>query len=99
MKRCTFKLVISLLCFIGILGTTATGFSAPNDRPVKAKPVSAESKPEKKVLRFDQLMITGETAKPQVFYLLNRKRILIHHQPIKRDLINTLEKTVEGDPF
>lgn len=52
-----------------------------------------------KHLRFDSLTVTGEASKPQVFYLLNRKKIQLHHRPEEKDLTKALEESVKGEPF
>lgn len=57
------------------------------------------AEPKTKHLRFDSLTVQGEASKPQVFYLLNRKKILIRHRPEEKDLIRSLENSVKGEPF
>ncbi len=73
----------------------------PGANPVAAKkpapPKGGEGK--KQVLRFDALTITGEAAQPQVYYLLNRRQIFFKHEPVKKDLVEQIRKTVEDEPF
>src|SRR5262245_55144958 len=58
--------------------------AAPNaEEPAASAEPEGKKPASKKVLRFDTLTITGEAAKPQVFYLLNRKKILVRHEPEK----------------
>ena len=66
---------------------------------VYAAPTQGSKTKKKKVLRFDSLAIRGDVAEPQVFYLLNREKILLGREPIQKDLIKELEKTIEGEPF
>lgn len=84
-----------------LCGAVETMAAQPGANPVAAKkPVASKAAEGKKqVLRFDALTITGEAAQPQVYYLLNRRQIFFKHEPVKKDLVEQIRKTVEDEPF
>ena len=80
--------------------TTLVLAAQPGANPVAAKkPPAVKGEGKKQVLRFDALTITGEAAQPQVYYLLNRKQIFFKHEPVKKDLVEQIRRTVEDEPF
>ena len=96
----TYALAGILLAFVTLRAEAANPKpTTPAPSTAAAKPSSAADTKTVKVLRFDSLSISGEASKPQVFYLLNRKKIQMRHRPEEKDFINTLEETVKGEPF
>lgn len=66
-----------------------------------AEPPAAEESGAKKtrVLRFGDLMIEGSGKSPQVYYLLNRKRIDLGHKPMEQELLSPIKTSVRNKPF
>jgi hypothetical protein len=64
----------------------------------KTSPV-AEASSKKKIIRFEGVTIAGEAKKPQVYYLLNRKKIQIGHQPVDWNLLEGIPESLEEKPF
>lgn len=50
-------------------------------------------------LRFSGVTVAGEGKKPQVYYLLNRKRIQLEHRPIEKDFLKDVAESLEQKPF
>jgi len=88
-KRLSLK-VVAILVF----GWALTVAFAP-------RPVHAANDADKKSthLRFSGVTVAGEGKKPQVYYLLNRKRIQLEHRPIEKDFLKDVSKSLKQEPF
>lgn len=68
---------------------------------LSVRPVHAAKDGDKKSthLRFSGVTVAGEGKKPQVYYLLNRKRIQLEHRPIEKDFLKDVSKSLKQEPF
>ena len=109
-ERNAMKNLMIAVFLVALAGTSSGAHAAPDEKRVvpvpkvaAPPPVASAAKPasggKKQVIRFDAVTIAGEAKKPQVYYLLNRKKIEIGHQPITWDFLPEIPQSVEDEPF
>jgi hypothetical protein len=85
----TWTITVATLTALALVGSGAHA----------EEPVRKPRRPAPKVIELEAMVIEGKVAKPQVFYVLGRSRVLYENLKLQRVFVDRIIEGAKKNPF